>query len=39
MKLVFAIALLVAGCGGDDVYPIERLQDPATCMECHPYQQ
>lgn len=28
------LAALAAGCG-DDVYSVERLQDPATCMDCH----
>lgn len=37
MKLVIAILVVLASaCGGDDIYPIERLQDPNTCMECHP---
>lgn len=40
-RIVAVAVVLVAACGGDEVYSIERLQDPATCMECHPkhYQQ
>ena len=26
----------VAACSGDAKYTVEQLQDPATCMECHP---
>ena len=35
------LAILILGACGDDVYSVERLQDPETCMECHPkhYQQ
>ncbi len=35
MKWVAAI-VMVAACGGNAKLPIEELQDPATCMECHP---
>jgi hypothetical protein len=40
MRLVVALAVVVAGCG-DDVYPMSALKDPTTCMDCHPdhYQQ
>ena len=31
------LALLVAACGDDGAaYSVEKLMDPATCMECHP---
>ena len=36
------LAILLAACGDDGaVFPIEQLQDPTTCMECHPqhYEQ
>ena len=31
-------ALVIAACGDDDTVSktVEQLQDPATCMECHP---
>ena len=34
------ILVCLVGCG-DEVYSVERLQDPETCRECHPkhYQQ
>src|SRR5690242_8346875 len=28
--------LTIAACGGHDYLPIEELQKPETCMECHP---
>jgi hypothetical protein len=38
-----AIALVATGCAGcdDPKYTVEQLQDPTTCMECHPkhYEQ
>lgn len=39
--LVQLIAISLAACGGDEPYSVERLQDPTTCLECHPrhYQQ
>jgi len=40
--VIIALVVLVAACGGDDAkLPIETLQDPSTCQECHPrhYQQ
>ncbi len=40
---VMIIACTLAACGDDAApkYTVEQLQDPATCMECHPkhYQQ
>jgi len=36
MRLVIAIVIMLAACGDDTVMPIEQLQDPATCMQCHP---
>ena len=42
MRLGLALVVVLAACDGDDpVFPIEQLQDPATCMECHPqhYEQ
>lgn len=42
LPLAVAAGAVAAGaCGEDEVLPIERLQDPATCLECHPkhYQQ
>jgi hypothetical protein len=30
------ILLALAACGGDDVLSPLELQDPATCMQCHP---
>jgi hypothetical protein len=40
MKHIVALAFAVAACHEDHL-PIAQLQDPATCMECHPkhYQQ
>jgi hypothetical protein len=32
-----AIAIVLAACGGDDAkFPIDELQNPSTCMQCHP---
>lgn len=35
------VAIAIAGCGDDEVFTVEQLQDPSTCMECHPkhYEQ
>ena len=31
------VAVALAACGGDDSHlPIDELQNPSTCMECHP---
>lgn len=41
-RVLCVLGWLVAACGDDgEVYSVERLQDPATCMECHPkhYEQ
>ncbi len=35
MKRVVILIALVAACGEDPKLPVEKLQDPATCMECH----
>lgn len=35
MRYALAILFAVAACGGDDVYSVERLQDPNTCKDCH----
>jgi hypothetical protein len=35
--MVIALAILVGACGDDGAkYPVEQLQDPSTCMQCHP---
>ena len=41
MKHLVALAIAIGACGGDNHLPIAELQDPTTCMECHPkhYQQ
>ena len=38
MKRALLLCLAVAACGEDAApkYTVERLQDPGTCMECHP---
>jgi len=35
---ILVLALVLAACGGDDqtTFTIEQLQDPSTCMSCHP---
>ena len=35
MKKLVVLFVLVAACGEDPKLPVEKLQDPATCMECH----
>src|SRR5512139_748991 len=41
LVLIPALILGLGACGGGEKLPVEELQDPATCMECHPqhYQQ
>jgi nitrate/TMAO reductase-like tetraheme cytochrome c subunit len=39
IRITVAIMLAVAACGGDDggtTLTAEQLQDPSTCMSCHP---
>ena len=36
MKYLLSIVMLVACGGGGSKLTVEELQDPATCMECHP---
>ena len=36
MKRVLAIALVLAACGDEPKLTIAELQDPNTCMSCHP---
>lgn len=38
MKILIAMLVVLAACGGDDgtTLTVEQLQDPATCMTCHP---
>jgi hypothetical protein len=36
LVLVVGLIALVAACGEDPKLPVEKLQDPATCLECHP---
>lgn len=35
---ILVLAVVLAACGGDDqtTMTIEQLQDPSTCMQCHP---
>jgi len=33
---VILLALVVTACSGDDVMTPEQLQDPNTCVQCHP---
>lgn len=41
MRVALLVTLAAIGCGPDEVFTVEQLQDPSTCMECHPkhYQQ
>ena len=34
MTRLLVLVLALAACG-DDVYSVEKLQDPSTCMDCH----
>ncbi len=38
---IWVLAVFLVACGDPPKYSVESLQDPATCMECHPkhYQQ
>jgi len=38
MKTILAFAIVLAACSDDagPAFPVEQLQDPNTCLECHP---
>ena len=35
MKALLIAALILAACGDDAKYAVEKLQDPNTCLDCH----
>jgi hypothetical protein len=36
VKRIVLMIVALAACGGDPKFSVEKLQDPNTCMECHP---